>query len=614
MAAGQQRVGPGRVLHAAVTHPQQSAMRLSISCLAASLSQQPHGPFDSNCILEPGGVTILNRIALIHPAQRLADVCRDGSNPIYRSLCELADAQGQEAECNSNLSQTCIWYVPSPPPPPVPVHRLYFYTVDNTMAPSFVRCGEVDAARHSESTRVGPCCVLFPNEALFLLRQFGPMCDVCSAVFHCAVSWAVPPSLFEPANELALAAYTEAATRLYTNHFAGITPGDLKVGRCKGNGFTQHGGTEMGMDFAPDSLMGPTCLAECGCQWSDYTPARHLPACTKSKAVSKHRSLAMPPTSGAAAVCVNDDSTTSQDGHSTCSSWYDANPQGCGHYDDRDFTASVQCCACGGGGRGQTAKEASDTPGSPYETPAAATDPDFLQQVTDAVVADARGNHHLWFYALDTNPPVHGVPSTVDRCGEVDAAPYMPAALFEPQNSLQLAAYVAATVDLYRVPVLDKPVMFGRCAQKTEFTNCNGGRVGGVGWNPSSIMRPICQERCNCTFNSRDLVIGCPDVADDPANGNFCSLCGPSTACPGCSAGTVSIDLCFRGRAPPPPPPPPSPAPAPPISSQWCSLCRSPCIGCPSNTVSIDLWYKPGQAWSSLVKLSPATPKSSLAN
>merc|ERR1740130_64314 len=94
---------------------------------------------------------------------------RDGSNPIYRSLCELADAQGQEAECNSNLSQTCIWYVPSPPPPPVLVHRLYFYTVDNTMAPSFVRCGEVDAARH------------------------------------------MPPSLFEPANELALAAYTEAA-------------------------------------------------------------------------------------------------------------------------------------------------------------------------------------------------------------------------------------------------------------------------------------------------------------------------------------------------------------------------------------------------------------------
>ena len=45
--------------------------------------------------------------------------------------------------------------------------------------------------------------------------------------------------------------------------------------------------------------------------------------------------------------CVNDDSTSDVDGD-TCSSYYDNNPSDCGGWDDSDFTASVQCCACGG--------------------------------------------------------------------------------------------------------------------------------------------------------------------------------------------------------------------------------------------------------------------------
>ena len=178
-----------------------------------------------------------------------------------------------------------------------------------------------------------------------------------------------------------------------------------------------------------------------------------------------------------------------------------------------------------------------------------AADPDFLQEVTDAAVADADGNHQLWFYAVQPVGEIGG-----GRCGEVDAAPYMPAALFEPQNILSLLAYVTATVDLYRVPVLDKPVMFGRCAQKTEFTNCNGGRVGGIGWTPRALMGPVCQERC-----SDGLYV------DDPANGNFCSLCsGEGEGSPG----TVSIDLCY---SPPPPPPPPPPGPA------QCTASSCPC-------------------------------------
>ena len=49
-----------------------------------------------------------------------------------------------------------------------------------------------------------------------------------------------------------------------------------------------------------------------------------------------------------AATCVNDDSTT-DNGGDTCSEWYDRFPESCGSYDDDDFTASERCCACGGG-------------------------------------------------------------------------------------------------------------------------------------------------------------------------------------------------------------------------------------------------------------------------
>ena len=51
--------------------------------------------------------------------------------------------------------------------------------------------------------------------------------------------------------------------------------------------------------------------------------------------------------------CGNDDSTEDEYGD-TCTDWYDDNPDGCGDYDDTDFTASEQCCACGGGLAGGT--------------------------------------------------------------------------------------------------------------------------------------------------------------------------------------------------------------------------------------------------------------------
>ena len=45
--------------------------------------------------------------------------------------------------------------------------------------------------------------------------------------------------------------------------------------------------------------------------------------------------------------CVNDDSTE-DDAGDTCTEWYDKYPDDCEHgeYDDEDFTAATQCCAC----------------------------------------------------------------------------------------------------------------------------------------------------------------------------------------------------------------------------------------------------------------------------
>jgi hypothetical protein len=50
-------------------------------------------------------------------------------------------------------------------------------------------------------------------------------------------------------------------------------------------------------------------------------------------------------------VCENDESVADVDGD-TCSSYYDANPDGCGNYDTDEFIAARECCVCGGGSTG----------------------------------------------------------------------------------------------------------------------------------------------------------------------------------------------------------------------------------------------------------------------
>ena len=48
-------------------------------------------------------------------------------------------------------------------------------------------------------------------------------------------------------------------------------------------------------------------------------------------------------------TCVNDDSSVDREGYTCSETRYDDYPNYCGYYDTDNFTASVQCCDCGGG-------------------------------------------------------------------------------------------------------------------------------------------------------------------------------------------------------------------------------------------------------------------------
>jgi hypothetical protein len=61
---------------------------------------------------------------------------------------------------------------------------------------------------------------------------------------------------------------------------------------------------------------------------------------------------------------------------------------------------------------------------------------------------DANGDHHLYFHSIDP---------LFRQCSHVDAAPFMPAALFEPENIVALWTYLTATRSLYTSPTPGPP-------------------------------------------------------------------------------------------------------------------------------------------------------------
>ena len=160
---------------------------------------------------------------------------------------------------------------------------------------------------------------------------------------------------------------------------------------------------------------------------------------------------------------------------------------------------------------------------------------------------DANGDNHLYFHSINAG----------GDCGHIDAAPYMPAELFEPENIVQLFLYTTFTTSLWVGGQLGSTqrVTVGACTNKNN--------VGGKIYKPSeppslfeanwfgesgSLMGPVCADKCGCDFQGlgpADLP-ACTDAPDDPAKGEFCSLCGPTTACPGCRQGKGVVVELFR--------------------------------------------------------------------
>ena len=146
--------------------------------------------------------------------------------------------------------------------------------------------------------------------------------------------------------------------------------------------------------------------------------------------------------------------------------------------------------------------------------------------------------NHLFFRGIDSISP-----GSDARCGDVDAAPRMPAAIFEPKNALFLKAYEELTVDFYNTstglfPSTLGKLSVGRC-KDIGYTQAAGGETG-VNWAPAKLMGPICVKQCGCSFENwcfynptatgckgKTGLPGCPQAGnDDPQAGKFCSLCG----------------------------------------------------------------------------------------
>jgi hypothetical protein len=167
--------------------------------------------------------------------------------------------------------------------------------------------------------------------------------------------------------------------------------------------------------------------------------------------------------------------------------------------------------------------------------------------------------HHLWFYWVNPHPTGFGAPKTGPWCGEIDAARLVPDALF--QSPLRLYLYEQATISTYSVPGGPQAgdLKVGRC-QDNGFA-MRRSLVNGAQWTPVSLQGPVCKHFCDCQWPgyapAASLPV-CKDVPDDPAKGEFCSLCGPNAPgnCGG-GAGACSQGIQFylpTGWAPPAPP------------------------------------------------------------
>lgn len=146
--------------------------------------------------------------------------------------------------------------------------------------------------------------------------------------------------------------------------------------------------------------------------------------------------------------------------------------------------------------------------------------------------------NHLFF---------RSVPKGGGTCGEVDAAPRMPASLFDPSNAAALKQYEDITTELYGITTGVQNLEVGQC-KDIGYTSIKVSARSGVQWAPSNLMTPICAKKCHCAFTSTTTALlnstlpSCVDLPDKPKRGSWCSLCGPKYNQP------VVVDLCSKPR------------------------------------------------------------------
>ena len=136
---------------------------------------------------------------------------------------------------------------------------------------------------------------------------------------------------------------------------------------------------------------------------------------------------------------------------------------------------------------------------------------------------------HLWFHHIGRKEVI-GFPK---QCGEIDAAIFMPASIFDPANAAELALYKAVTITGWGGES-GFGLTVGRC-RDIGFTKPSGAQkiqwVGELDENEASSgsMTGICEKYCHCHWG---LPNGHPpycnnQTKDDPKHGTFCTLCGP---------------------------------------------------------------------------------------
>jgi uncharacterized surface protein with fasciclin (FAS1) repeats len=133
--------------------------------------------------------------------------------------------------------------------------------------------------------------------------------------------------------------------------------------------------------------------------------------------------------------------------------------------------------------------------------------------------------NHLWFLHVGSLEKAPFSP----QCGEIDAAQFMPASLFDPANAAELELYKAVTIKEW-----GESLELGRCAN-LGFTVAHG--TARADWDGEIDLTKICERYCHCDYH----IGGCHNqTTDDPKHGTFCTLCGDKDAG---RIGTVSLFL-----------------------------------------------------------------------